>query len=362
VEAVEVRVLILESASQLTISSSGPFELLGSNGAGFLGQYLPYERVLISSKSGGWKMGDEEYYGNSLRVETLPSFFVQVNDHTYRGKLEIHKERGKGLQAVNVLNLEDYLRGVIKQEISTKWPMEALKVQAVVARTFALRQALDNPQQIFHLKSTTDSQMYGGADGEDLRSDLAVRATADEVLTQNGKAIPTFYHAACGGHTEDAADLWSFNHSALRGVPCSYCPFYPVYLWQASIRGEEIRRALARWGYQIGEVEAIVPLQRSKTHRILSLEIQHTLGRTAMEGKRFRQCIGYDLIRSTNFTVKRENGGFAFQGKGWGHGVGLCQWGAKGMADRAFTYEEILEYYYPGTHLSRIEEIEEIQD
>jgi stage II sporulation protein D len=112
-----------------------------------------------------------------------------------------------------------------------------------------------------------------------------------------------------------------------------------------------------RWGYQVGEIEAITPLARTKTNRILRLEIRHDLGRTLMEGKRFRQCLGYDLIRSTNFFVKRENSGFSFQGKGWGHGVGLCQWGAKGMAERAFSYEAILQHYYPGTRLSRLEEI-----
>jgi stage II sporulation protein D len=293
-------------------------------------------------------------------VETGSASYLQLNDRSYRGKLEIYRENGRErLLAINVLDMEDYLRGVIREEISPQWPMEALKAQAVVARTFALRQILDNPQQLFHLKATPDSQMYGGRQGEDFRCDLAVKQTEGLVLAYRGNAIPAFYHAACGGHTEDAADVWSYNHSSLQGVPCSYCQSYPVYAWQASLKQEDIRRALGRWGYQVAEVEAIVPLQRSKTNRILQLEIRHGTGRIVMEGKRLRQCLGYDLIRSTNFSVRGQNGSFTFQGRGWGHGVGLCQWGAKGMAERACPCEAILQHYYPGTRLARLEETQD---
>jgi len=356
-QAMEVRVLILESASQLTLSSEGTFKVLGGNPLDNTYQYPPDQKVLIRSDLFGFRVGGQAVYDGELKVEADSPFLIQLNDRAYRGRVEIHKEKDKGLQAVNVLDLEEYLRGVIKEEISPQWPLEALKAQAVVARTFALRQIMDNPDQLFHLKCTTDSQVYGGRQGEDSRSDLAVQETSGLVLTYKGEPIPAFYHAACGGHTEDAAEVWSYNHTSLQGVLCSYCWIRPVYSWQVSLKQEEIRRALLRWGYQVGEIEAITPLARTKTNRILRLEIRHDLGRTLMEGKRFRQCLGYDLIRSTNFFVKRENSGFSFQGKGWGHGVGLCQWGAKGMAERAFSYEAILQHYYPGTRLSRLEEI-----
>lgn len=355
--AMEVKVLILESASHLTLSCDAPFQVFSHNPFEFAHEYPPGEKVLVLPQPFGWRIGDQEVTCLDLAVETDPSYFIEVNDRPFRGRLEIHEERGKRIQVVNALDLEDYLRGVIKEEISTQWPLEALKVQAVVARTFALRQVLDNPGQSFHLKCTTDSQVYGGKQKEDFRSDWAVQDTAGIVLTYQGKPIPAFYHAACGGHTEDAGDVWSYNHFSLQGVPCSYCPYHSVYTWQASFRKEEIRRVLLRWGCQLGEIEAILPLVRSKTGRILQLEIVHAGGRTLMEGKKFRQYLGYDLIRSTNFSVKREKGVFTFLGKGWGHGVGLCQWGAKGMAERAFSYEAILQHYYPGTRLGRMEEM-----
>jgi stage II sporulation protein D len=355
--AMEVKVLILESASQLNLSCDAPFQIFSHDPLELVRKYPSCEKVLVLPQPDGWRIGDQEVTGQDLKVETDPSYFIEVNDRPFRGRLEIHQEKGKRIHVVNVLDLEDYLRGVIKEEISTQWSLEALKAQAVVARTFALRQVLDNPGQLFHLKCTTDSQMYGGKRREDFRSDWAVQDTAGIVLTYKGKPIPAFYHAACGGHTEDAADVWSCNHFSLQGVPCGYCPYYPVYNWQASLRKEEIRRALLRWGCQLGEVEAILPLVRSKTGRILQLEIRHAGGRTLMEGKKFRQYLGYDLIRSTNFSVKRENGVFTFVGKGWGHGVGLCQWGAKGMAERAFSYEAILQHYYSGARLARMEEI-----
>ncbi len=355
--AMEVKVLILESASQLTLSCDGHFQISRYDPIEFVHDFPSYEKVLVLPQPDGWRIGDQEVAGQDLKVETDPSSFLEVNDRPFRGRLEIHQERGKRIQVVNVLALEDYLRGVIREEISPQWPLEALKAQAVVARTFALRQVLDNPGQLFHLKCTTDSQVYGGKRREDFRSDWAVQDTAGIVLTYEGKPIPAFYHAACGGHTEDVADVWSFNHVSLQGVPCGYCPYHPVYTWQASLRKEEIRRALLRWGCQLGEIEAILPVTRSKTGRILQLEVRHAGGRTLMEGKKFRQCLGYDLIRSTNFSVNRQNGVFTFLGKGWGHGVGLCQWGAKGMAELAFSYEAILHHYYPDTRLARMEEL-----
>jgi len=356
--AIEVRVLIVESAPHLTLSSPSPLKVSGCPSSSTPHWYPAHEKIYISYDPEGLRVGGQGVISHQgLSAEADLASHVQVNDRSYRGRVEVYRENGKeGLLAVNVVDMEEYLRGVIREEISPEWPLEALKAQAIVARTFALRQLLDNPQQLFHLKSTTDSQLYAGRQGEDHRSDLAVEETAGLVLTFQGKTIPAFYHAACGGHTEDAADVWSYNHSSLQGVPCPSCEFHPVYNWQASLRSEEIRRSLARWGYRVGGVEAILPLQRSKTHRILELEIRHGLGRMLMEGKRLRQILGYDLIRSTNFSVKRENGSFIFSGKGWGHGVGLCQWGAKGMADRAFRYEVILQYYYPGTVITRREE------
>jgi stage II sporulation protein D len=116
---------------------------------------------------------------------------------------------------------------------------------------------------------------------------------------------------------------------------------------------------LLRAGYEVGEVEAILPLARSKTERILQLEIRHRGGRIVMEGTRFRRILGNDLIRSTNFSVKYAGDSFIFQGKGWGHGVGLCQWGTKGMAERGFSYQSILYHYYPGATLKPLEGIED---
>lgn len=355
--AIEVRVLILESSSQVTLSSEGPLRVTG--GKPFESEYkFPAgEGVIIKSYPGGWRAGDQEFTGNGLRVESDPPGLVRVNSRAYRGELVIRKERENGIRVINALDLEDYLRGVIREEISPQWPIGALKAQAVVARTYALRQILDNKDQSFDLRCTTESQMYGGQGREDPRCDLAVENTQGIILTYEGKPVTTFYHAACGGHTEDASYVWSYNHSSLQGVPCSYCWYHPVYVWQISLKKEDIRRALARLGYPVKEIEAITPLTRTKTNRILRLEIRHDESRILMEGKKFRQAMGYELIRSTNFTVKKENGGFTFSGKGWGHGVGLCQWGAKGMADRAFSYEAILQHYYPGARLSRLGEV-----
>ena len=360
-EAMEVRVLVVESAPQLTISSPTALRLSGCTPSSLPQTLAPEQRVTIAYDPSGLRVGGHKAEGHkALLVQTDPGSYLRLNGRSYRGAIEVYRSSGReSLLAINVVDLEDYLRGVIKEEISPQWPAEALKAQAVVARTFALRQILDNPQQLFHLRATTDSQLYGGRESEDYRCDLAVEQTRGMVLTLKGKPIPAFYHAACGGHTEDVGNVWSYNHSSLQGVPCSYCQEYPVYAWQVALSREEVRRSLLRAGYEVGEVEAILPLARSKTERILQLEIRHRGGRIVMEGTRFRRILGNDLIRSTNFSVKYAGDSFIFQGKGWGHGVGLCQWGTKGMAERGFSYQSILYHYYPGATLKPLEGIED---
>jgi stage II sporulation protein D len=204
-----------------------------------------------------------------------------------------------------------------------------------------------NPGALFHLRATTASQVYGGATGEDPRTSWAVQATRGQILTFGGQPIPAFYHSCSGGATEDALDVFGANFDTIVGVADQFSLSCPDTLWVERLTSQQIERALLQAGYPIGRLIRIEDLLRSRTGRILRLAVHHTRGALILEGKRFREALGNEVIRSTDFEVRADLGGFTFVGRGWGHGVGLSQWGAKEMADLAYQHQDILKFYYP---------------
>jgi stage II sporulation protein D len=276
-----------------------------------------------------------------------------VDGRPYRGSIEVWRTSG-GLQVINEIGLEEYVRGVMKGEVFPDWPYEALKAQATVARTYALYERLKNPQALFHLQATTVSQVYRGVYGEDPRSDVAVQATRGIVLTYQRRIIPAFYHAASGGHTEDAVEVWEAKYPFIIGVEDAFSAIAPHHRWKEVVPLAEIRRALERVGWRVGEIQRIEPINRNRSGRIQQLRIWHSHGVIEMDAKQFRQLVGVDRLRSAAFTVHPNGSEVIFSGRGWGHGVGLSQWGAKGMADLAYDYTQILKYYYPLAALMRL--------
>jgi stage II sporulation protein D len=225
--------------------------------------------------------------------------------------------------------------------------MEAAKAVAVAARTYAVYQMEQNAGSLFHVRATTASQVYGGAAGEDPRTTAAVLATRGEILTFAGQPIPAFFHACSGGTTEDAVDVFGVNFDMIVGVKDDFSLGCPHVLWVERLTGPQIERALTQAGYTVGRVAGIQDLLRTRTGRILQIAVQHSGGTLMLEGRRFREALGTEVIRSTDFQVRADAGGYTFVGRGWGHGAGLSQWGAKGMAEMAYQYREILRFYYP---------------
>jgi stage II sporulation protein D len=263
---------------------------------------------------------------------------------------------------INRITLEEYLYGVLYNEISHRWTMESIKAQAIAARTFALYQARQNKLQDYDLTNDIYSQVYSGAASERWTTTKAVKLTAGKVLTFNGNIFSTYYHATCGGHTEDASNLWNVNLPCLKGVVCSYCKESPHYKWNKQIPLKELEKKLGDNGYKLGSVKKVSVLSRNDSGRVDKLEIRDDADVSCvMTGKDFRQMIGPNDIRSTNFEPAVGQGKLNINGIGWGHGVGMCQWGAKGQSDKGKKCEEILEFYYPGTEITTIDKIVEKQ-
>jgi stage II sporulation protein D len=287
------------------------------------------------------------------RLRVSAPVFIQVNGKKYHGNMEI-SPADKGLLVVNELPLEDYLIGLINCEISSQWPMEAIKAQAVVARSYAVYQKEMRKNAMYDLESTVMDQVYEGCEIEDSRAGRGVKETAGEVLTYKGNVIQAFYHSNCGGHTESSENVWGFSLPYMQGVDCSYCLATPSAKWEQTIPLNKIESLLKGNGYQVAGLLEIRTGKKNRSGRVTDLTLIFAKGRLTISAVNFRKIIGYTVIKSTNFEARIAGDDAVFTGIGYGHGVGLCQWGAKQRAGDGFDYREILSYYYPGTRLGRV--------
>lgn len=310
---------------------------------------LSNSELEVKAGSKGILVNGTEY--SSLILDSKGSA-ISINGKRYRGRVEVVRNK-QALLIIDELNLEDYLVGLINQEISSRWPLESVKAQAVVARTYALYQKKMKKDARYDLESTVTSQVYSGIDSEDEMALRAVKETEGEVALYGGEVIQAMYHSSCGGETEASEDMWGRRIPYLKRIKDPYCTEAPNYFWQYKIGLREIGDRLKRLNSQIGEIKSVYVQKRSRSGRVISVAIKHSGGTSEMSGKDFREALGFENLRSTNFTVKPNGESLHFAGSGGGHGVGMCQWGAKGMAEDGKSYKEILKLYYPGITIRR---------
>lgn len=249
---------------------------------------------------------------------------------------------GKAPQ-IETLPMESYIAGVISGELPGSWPLEVLKAQAIAARTYAL----SKKSQKEYLESTVMDQVYHPEKIHALAKQ-AVSETAGQVLTYNAKLAHTYFHAACGGHTASAAEAFGSSEPYLQGVTCSYCAKAPTYTWKYELPRSELNKKL---GAKISEIE---PVGKTDSGRVKSFTFKSKPALKDMKGTDLRKALGYNTFKSTLVT-KHSIGVISakFEGRGHGHGVGMCQWGALTMAKEGKTAEQILEHYYPGTEIRK---------
>ena len=277
---------------------------------------------------------------------------VSVNGKGYRGLLEVTASE-RGLLVVNELPREEYLIGLINCEISSAWPMEAVKAQAVIARSYAIYQKQARRGAPYQLESSVMDQVYEGCDVEDSRAARGVQETAGEVLSFEGKVIQAFYHSNCAGHTESAERVWGQSVAYLRGVPCQYCQQANPLKWEQTIPLKKVEASLRAAGYQVAGLRELKVQGRNDSGRVQDVAVFSAKGRVLVPGVAFRKALGYGVVKSTNFELRASGEDCIVTGTGSGHGVGLCQWGAKQRAGDGFSYREILSYYYPGVTLTK---------
>ena len=199
------------------------------------------------------------------------------------------------------------------------------------------------------------SQVYGGRSAESWRTSRAVKRTRGKALVYHEQLVPAFFHASCGGHTENALFVWNLDSEVLRGTACPYCIDRPGYAWKRNFHTRAVQEQLNREGYPIGPIKAIEVTQHSPSGRAVTLRIRDNDNATlTMPAAEFRTVLGPDIVRSTRFEVVMQGYYFDLIGHGWGHGVGMCQQGACGMALAGKNMREILEFYYSGITLKKM--------
>lgn len=342
-----IRVAIVKNASAVVVDGDGLLARRENGEALFLAP-----PVTIRPGDRGVVVSGVTYQ----RICFAGSGSVTVNGKPYRGMAEASLNE-RGVLIVNELPLEEYLVGLINCEVSSAWPMDAVKAQAVIARTYALYRKKLRMNALYHLESSVLDQVYDGSLIEDSRARRAVSETDGEVLTYNGAIIQAFYHSNCGGKTEASENVWGVSLPYLRGVTCEYCLANPSSVWSQDLELVGIEEKVRAAGFKVATVSDIRPGPLDSRGRLRSVLIVSSRGDLTLTGDQFRKTIGYGVIKSTNFTVKVRDGVAHFTGLGNGHGVGLCQWGAKQRAVAGFSYTEILSYYYPGTVLEQFFDI-----
>jgi stage II sporulation protein D len=279
---------------------------------------------------------------------------LRVGTRDYGAVLEVWRT-ADGLLLVNELPLEEYVAGTVRAETSERWPAETLRAMAVVARSFAIFLQQKNVGKPYHVLASSLHQNYAGRVPDGSPAAEASRTTAGQVLTWQGVVFPTFYHSDSGGFTEPPQLVFSGDGiPPLPGVRDEFAVESPNYSWSLTLPLAVVGERLRQGGLDVGEVSNVSILERSSSLRVTRLAVQHSRGTTTLKGTDFRRLMGYDVLKSTLFVPVVVDRTVRFEGRGWGHGAGLSQFGAKGMADRGYTYREILAHYYPGSVLQTL--------
>jgi len=343
-----IRVLLMTGIRDVRVEAASRFEIRDATESRILGhaRHAAIEAQNKTLKLNGAALGQEGFVISPSNGQVL-----SLSGIPYRGKVKVQKNARGGLDIINILPLEAYLYGVVPKEMPAHWFPEALKAQAVAARTYALYLMDKSRNRDYDVLPTTASQVYGGVAVEAEKATRAVDDTKGIVLLHNDLPVLAYFHANSGGMTEDVRQVWTVEIPYLKSVPDEYSLKAPGCTWKRTFNLDEIRRALNKNSLEVGAIEMISSEDRSPSGRIMKIRITHEGAETLLSGNDFRLKIDPTLIKSTSFNMTCNGREVSFEGKGYGHGVGMSQWGAYIMAREGHSYRDILQYYYQGVEI-----------
>lgn len=338
-----LRVLLTESSSSVTLFF--PYSFVFKTGTH---QETGKGRIILAIESNRLTI-------NGVPIEENRCQFIsegfRTTTGTYKGNLSILVSN-QSLFLINEIDMESYLYSVVPSEIPLTWPKEALKAQAVAARTYALYEMVSSRQKNlpFDVYADTRSQVYKGENSEHKATSLAVDETKGEVLRYQGRIIPAYFHASSGGFTESSEEVFGISWPYLRATPSPYYKVYPGVEWKIEIPLSTLSQKL-----NTAPIKKVEVLERTSSQRIRLIQITDEAGRIIkVPGTNLRAMLGYTLMKSTRANIRLEENKLIIYGIGFGHGVGMAQWDAYGMALAGKSYREILSFFYANTQIDRL--------
>jgi stage II sporulation protein D len=341
-QAVELKVAIQKNVSSLKVGSST--QAIVRDGAGKeIGRLNPMSS--LSAKTNGTGIGINSLNAGEITIEPTANGYVWIGDRWYRGQTRLVRQ-GESLTAINHVNLEDYLYSVVGAEAIATWPIEALKAQAVAARSYALYKRDSSSTQLYDVDTTVGTQVYKGLDSEYTTTHQAVDSTLGQIVTYQNRVILAAFHSSSGGHTENVEDIWTSPLPYLRAV-VDYDQQAPVFEWNRVFPVSKISSLIGG----VGTIKTIQPQEMTPYGRVVTMKAIGDRGTTTVEGQTLRQALD---LRSTLFRISTDGNNLYVRGRGFGHGLGLSQWGAYYLAKQGINYHQILTHYYQNTKLTRI--------
>lgn len=373
-ESFQIRVLLFDKISECVLSSPSGFSATATD-LGADASFGPASSdVQIDCIDGRIRVGGS-VLGHRVEIRSRDPYILTVNGERYRGNLTLLAlPEGIGLEVINTLPLEPYLAGVIGAEMPSYWETEALRAQTIASRTYSLyiKRRFGTDRE-WDVRKTQANQVYRGLSAESVTIWEAIRATQGNVLTVPGSnggedIFAAYFSSTCAGHTENSQNVFGDRSPALDGVACSYCAGVSrrsFLVWpKVSIPVEQVNQRLVDRYPSLSALEGIETIEPTRIseynglQRITQVRLTGPNGKTnTLRAEDLRLAIDPTgrKIKSACFVIRRENGAFVFdEGKGFGHGVGLCQYGAEGMAREGFSCDSILQFYFPGSRLRNL--------
>jgi len=363
-----IRVLLEEHQSELNIAVQN--EVILQDNETTIGILKPGSKLLFSYNKDYIKVESDDIDFKAPFFNLIPAnndSLIKYNNKTFRGSLNIASDTD--LKLINIVSVEDYIKGVIPGEMPTGKGdeiMEAVKAFSICARTFAyMRLAEGKP--LFDVFNDVKSQVYTGYKNEKKNANIAVNETSNMVLTYNNSIAYVFYSSTCGGHTEDVENVFGLKDipylKSVEDGADPYCKISPAFNWKEIISKKTLVSKLKSAGllpkqndYKIDDIKINEKLPSGRNKEIIIEVTGDEDKEILIKGGKIRTVFSPkqgDLLKSSNFDIEMSGDEITFTGTGYGHGVGLCQYGAIGMAKEGKDYKEILEHYFPGTTITQ---------
>lgn len=310
----------------------------------------------VGVRGEGLTLNGQDAGSGTLYLPPSPGSVVNIAGKDYRGGVLLRAERGS-VQAINVVDVEDYLRGVVPAEMPTSWPAAALAAQAVIARTYVAARV--NPAQPYDTCATESCQVYRGVAAEQASADAAIKATAGQVVAFEGKPASTYFSSDSGGYTASSAEVWGRELPYLPAKADPYSVGGPRSRWRLEVSAAQVQAVASRYRVRVGTLRDVRVTRASESGRAQEVTLTGSGGvarLTGADASGFVRALGAASSRATLSGPVGPTTPLVVEGSGAGHGVGLSQYGALGLARQGQDHLHILGFYYPGTALSLLAE------